>query len=160
MTLEELKELLEEQEIANVISILDSMGYLVQKKKILPTIPEANRVLGKAGFARTDGVPLAGIRIFIQPVEQNLSVVDDAGNAIHIGSVLSPTVYTTGADGTVEIPFVKGVVFRFHTSLSHRSRELRVPDQDFNLFDPNIEISTDAFTTAAPSYKSPIRRDI
>ena len=160
MTLQELKELLEEQEIANIISILDSMGYLVQKKKVEPTIPANLLVTARAGFVRPDGVPLTGVRVFVSPVEQNLSVTDDAGNTLQVGAALSPTVYTADASGTVSIPLVIGTRFRFHTSLSHVSREIVAPSADFDLFDSSLGEGVDNFTQPAPSYRAPVRRDI
>ena len=147
MTQEELGELLAEQPVANVVGALDAAGFVVAKKKTTPTVPAGSLVNGYVCITRADGVPIPGIRITIYHKNSTSTVLDSDGvTVIHPYITNVPTVYVTDAGGKVSIPLIKGAVVRVNIEASV-TREITVPQADFNLLSDDVVSEPDMFTS-------------
>ncbi len=157
MTAEEISDLVTEVGVERFIAELQSRNYYVQQLATSSILDAALTVNGSVRVVDARGIPPSGMRVIIETVSLPTSVTS-GGNVVHVGVMPTRSSYELNADGALSIPLVKGatVIVSLEGGVT---REITVPDVDFDLI--SLALSTpDTLTTVAAPYVPAVRRDL
>lgn len=159
ITIEDIIKLIEREGIVRIKGALSALGYVVHKEFPEPVAPADTLSTGSLYVCTPTGAPIVNHAITIETVVGiEPTVLNDLDYyASLIGGSL---ILRTDEEGKVSVPLLKGTTVRIYLEGSALYREIVVPDQDFNLLDPEISTGPDAFSSPIAAPKLVIRGDL
>ena len=146
---------------ATMIAALAELNFIVTRLVDETTAPDDVTVSGSIKMLDVIGRPISRIKVSVRPVLSDYSITSPS-----TGEVIRPCLteipvhkYTDGS-GVASFTLIKGAKVIVQTSLSASTREITVPDVDFDLLDADISSSQDYLASPAPPRTTLIRSDV
>ena len=146
---------------ATLIAALAELDLIVTRSIEETTAPDDVTVSGSIKLLDAMGRPISRIKVSVRPVLSDYSITSPS-----TGEVIRPCLteipvhkYTDGT-GTVTFTLIKGAKIVVQTSLSAVTREVVVPDADFDLLDADVSVGQDYLASPASPKVSLIRSDV
>lgn len=146
---------------ATMIAALAELNFIVTRLVDETTAPDDVTVSGSIKMLDVMGRPISRIKVSVRPVLSDYSITSPS-----TGEVIRPCLteipvhkYTDGS-GVASFTLIKGAKVIVQTSLSASTREITVPDVDFDLLDADISSSQDYLASPAPPRTTLIRSDV
>jgi len=146
---------------ATLIAALAELGFIVTRASEESTAPDDVKVLGSVKVVDATGRPISRIKVSVRPVLSDYSITSPS-----TGEVIRPCLteipvhkYTDGS-GEASFNLIKGAKVIVQTSLSAVTREVTVPDVDFDLLDASVSTGQDFLANPAPPWTTLIRSDV
>ena len=137
MNVEELAKVIEAEGIQRTSSALASLGYGLYPIATAPTLPASALVTGVIRLSSPTGYPLQGYPVVVTAVRSGARhVAGGANTALDLVETKS-TFYTDGS-GVAQIPLAKGARVRVDVASTSYSRELTVPQVNFDLLSTDL----------------------
>ena len=146
---------------ALVISALYERGLIVTRVPNEPSSPADIRVVGSIKLVSIKGEPISRVKVTITPTLSNYSVTSPTTNEVFHPCISDIPVHQyTDANGEASFNLVKGATLQVTTSLSAVTREIEVPNLDFNLLDASLSTSIDYLSNPAAPRVEVLRSDV
>lgn len=146
---------------ATMIAALAELNFIVTRSIEETTAPDDVTVSGSIKMLDAMGRPISRIKVSVRPVLSDYSITSPS-----TGEVIRPCLteipvhkYTDGS-GVASFTLIKGAKIIVQTSLSAVTREIIVPEVDFDLLDAGISSSQDYLASPAPPRTTLIRSDV
>lgn len=146
---------------ATLIAALAELGFIVTRASEESTAPGDVTVLGSVKVVDATGRPISRVKVSVRPVLSDYSITSPS-----TGEVIRPCLteipvhkYTDGT-GAASFTLIKGAKIIVQTSLSAVTREVTVPDADFDLLDASVSTGQDFLASPAPPRTTLIRSDV
>lgn len=146
---------------ATMIAALAELDFIVTRAVEESSAPDDVKVLGSIKITDATARPISRIKVSVRAVLSDYSITSPS-----TGEVIRPCLteipvhkYTDGS-GTASFTLIKGSSVIVQTSLSAVTRELTVPDADFDLLDPLISSGQDYLSDPAPPRTTLMRGDV
>lgn len=146
---------------ATMIAALAELNFIVTRVAEESTAPDDVKVQGSVKILDATGRPIARVKVSVRPVLSDYSITSPS-----TGDVIRPCLteipvhrYTDGL-GSASFTLIKGSKVIIQTSLSAATREITVPDADFDLLDPSVSVGQDYLASPAPPRTTLIRSDV
>ena len=159
MNIEDITKVVTEEGIDRVNAALQTLGYRAYKITPNDVIADDDMSTGSIRLVDVGGRSIPNHEIVIEPVPSDHSVSLE-GSTYHPNLVLKTYRVFTDENGVASIPLIKGSKVRVYVSKSSYFREIIVPDNDFNLLDPELSTSADTFSSPVVAPTLTIRGDI
>lgn len=143
-----------------VIAALYEKGMIVTRQATESVLPEDITCVGSVQLTRVDGVPISRAKVTVSPVVSTYSITAADGTTYQPNLSVIPVSRYTDGNGRAEFTLVKGAPVLVYTSLSSATREITVPEQDFNLLAEGIEIAADMYSNPNAPRKIILRSDL
>lgn len=137
MNVEELAKVIKTEGIQRTSSALAQLGYGLYKIATAPSLPAAALVTGTIRISTPTGYPLQGFPVIITAVRSGARYVD-GGATTALDLVETKSTFYTDERGVAEIKLAKGARVRVDVAGTSLSRELTVPQVDFDMLDSSL----------------------
>ena len=145
---------------AMIMSALLERGLIVTRVPEEPSSPDDIRVVGTIKLVSIKGEPISRVKVSVTPIQSNYSITSSTGETFYPCLSDIPVHQYTDANGEASFHLVKGAGINLSTSLSASTREITVPNTDFNLLDPSISNAVDYLSDPVAPRVSVLRSDI
>lgn len=159
MNIEDLTNLITEEGVDRVNAALQTLGYRAFKIRPSVIADADNLSVGTISLVDVGGRAVPAHEIIVEAVPSDHSI-DLEGNTYYSNLVLKTFRVFTDEEGIASIPLIKGSKVRVYVSKSSYFREIIVPNDDFNLLDPQLSTSADSFSAPVVAPTLTIRGDI
>lgn len=143
-----------------VIAALYERGMVVTRQATESVLPEDITCIGSVQLTRIDGVPISRAKVTVSPVVSTYSITSADGTTYHPNLSVIPVSRYTDGEGRAEFTLIKGAPISIYTSLSSATREITVPDHDFNLLAEGVEVAADMYSNPNAPRKVILRSDL
>ena len=145
---------------ATLIAALAELDFIVTRAYSESTAPDDVTVQGTIKISDATGRPISRIKVSVRPVLSDYSITSETGEVIRPCLTEIPVHKYTDGSGTASFTLIKGSKIIVQTSISAATREVIVPDVDFDLLDASTSVGQDFLANPAPPRTTLIRSDV